>query len=560
MKQKSFKTVLIYPPPGDNLTNADAEAVSGDIQNIPYGLLSLSAVARHQGYDVEVLNLFTFPWAEISDMIKDRKADLYGISCFTSNRRGAVFMADLIRRHHPKSCIITGGPHATALPKEMLENCSAIDLVVTGEAEDTLLEIIAKLEQAERPTGIPGTFWRHRGKPVAGGIRKPVEKLDDLPNIFRYFNEYILITARGCPWDCTFCGSALMWGRQVRRHSAEAAAGMLETMVNRNGQKTVAIKDETFTHDKGYVRQFCNTILKRGLNFVWSCDTRADSLDEEILYWMRKAGCLRISIGVESAAQNILKNLNKKTEIETVKQATRLAKQFGFQIRFYMIVGSRGETLQTLQESLDFIEEVKPSQVVFNPFTVFPGTKEFDIAESKGLIRKEDFFTGDFPVWIPVAADESRRDIYNWICRHAGLHRVWDYTVSMLEETVNIFPDLPPVYVELAGAHYREGDRDKTEFFIEKALSMGYPLPGICYNYLACVAADRADYPKAVEYLLHAKKQGYHRVVENNLDTAKKWAMKIKQGINLPLELEADCGFEVTRPRQQPMTPGKIGA
>ncbi len=556
MKQQSFKILLIYPPP--NASTA-ASAPSGDIQNIPYGLLSLAAEAKRKGCCVDVLNLFTFAWDEISAIVQSRKADLYGISCFTSNRKGAVLMADLIRGFHPEACIVTGGPHPTAVPAEMLENCRSIDIVVTGEGEETFLEIVEKLKQGEKPVGIPGSFWREADKPVKGGPRKPIKQLDSLANIFHYFNEYILLTTRGCHWDCTFCGSAQMWGRKTRSHSPEFVAEMLETIVNRNRQKRVAIKDETFTSDKDYVAEICNKILTRRLNFLWSCDTRADSLDEETLYIMRKAGCLRISFGIESASKKILKNLNKKTDPGKVKDATLLAKRFGFQVRFYMIVGSRGETLETLQESLDFIETVKPNQVLFNPFTVFPGTKEFEIAESNGLIRKKDYFSEDFLEFTPVLAQKNRLEIYQWISQNSGMRKIWDYSVSELEETAKIFPDLSSVYVELAAANYREGNYDQTRAFIEKALSMGYPLPGICYNYLACISALRGDYRKALEHLLHAKKQGYHRVVEENLEIARNWAIKLSKGFKSLLELEADSSFEVTRVKEQPMTPGKIG-
>jgi radical SAM superfamily enzyme YgiQ (UPF0313 family) len=568
--------VLIYPPPwkipspgekpgtsGDGPpTDLDAgKVIKGDILNIPYGLLSLATQAQRAGHDVSVLNLFTFAWQEIEKIIKLLPADLYGLSCFTSNRRGTLCLARLIRKIHPQAHIAVGGPHATALAREMLAHCEAIDTVVMGEGEETFTELVRRLEQKQETAGIAGTAWRFQEQVEVGPFRKRIDDLDSLASPFDFFNEYILITSRGCDWDCTFCASSVVWGPKHRFHSPDYVLDMLEKIVNVHGQKAVAIKDETFTQNRSRVLEICRGIVKRRLNFLWSCDTRADTLDAEVLFAMRRAGCQRISIGVESASAEILKTIHKNIDPQKVRKATALAKKYGFQIRFYMIIGCRGETGETLQQSIDFIRAVKPSQVIWNPFTLLPGTKEFEIAEKNGLASREMFFSDDFFELIPLLFDvenPSTPEIRQWLNNNSGLRDVWNYSVAECEEVLELLPGFHAAFLDLGGAHFQEGNLDKAKRYVLMALDRGYPLPGLCYNYLACIAARQGDWKGALENLISAKERGYHRVVEENLATTKRWIKAGGPQSSMKIELTADHGFEVTRPKQQPATPGKV--
>ncbi len=568
--------VLIYPPPwkiavpGEVLSDHSegppvgldsARCLSGDILNIPYGLLSLAAQARAAGHSVTVLNLFAFAWQDIKRILEHYPADLFGLSCFTSNRRGTLYVSHLIKKLYPDAHVSVGGPHASAFPVEMLQHCEALDTVVVGEGEETFAELIGRLEEGFAVSGIAGSVWREGGTITAGPPRKRIAKLDRLVPPFDHFNEYILLTSRGCPWDCTFCASTCMWGRAHHYHSASYVLDMLETIVNGNGQKAVAVKDETFTDNREHVFSICRGIRERGLNFIWSCDTRADRLDEELLAAMRLAGCQRLSLGVESASPKILASLNKRSSPEEVRRATALAKQFGFQIRFYMIGGSRGETRQTLQESIDFVQSVKPSQAVFSPFTLFPGTRDFALAEQDGKVSRNLFFTSDFFELNPLLFEDRQGDagyILSWLIQHQGVHEVWDYGVRAREEVAARLPDLSSACLDLAQACYVAGDLDRAEQQARKALDLGYPLEGLVYNYFACIAASRGDLQGALEHLIRARESGFYSVVETNLERAQHWIKTGGPGRGLPLDLTASHSFEVTRPKQQPMTPGPI--
>ena len=571
-----MRIVLMYPPPwkipssgedpdrsGDG-PPADWRPhyrLSGDIVHIPYGLLSLAAQGMRAGHDVTVLNLYTFAWRDVCEIIRRLSAGLYGLSCFTSNRRGVLATARLIREIHPEAHIAVGGPHASALPCEMLEHCAAINTIIIGEGEETFFELVARLERGQPIPGIPGTACRSRQGIETAAPRKRSTDLDSLAAPCDYFDDYIVLTSRGCQCACTFCASSFIWGKKARFHSAGYVLDMLEKMVNIQGHKALAFKDDTFTGNRTRALAICEGIVRRRLNFLWSCDTRSDALDEEVLYAMRAAGCQRISLGVESAAPEILRRLNKRTTPDEVRAATGMAKKFGFQIRYYLIAGSRGETAETLRASIDFIHEAKPSQYIFNPFTLFPGTKEFSIAERRGRANRELFFSGDF--FEMTALDEHAerpglREMIDSLRSQPGIRHEWDYSVSACQTILELFPEIPAVYMDLGGAFYREGNLSEAATYIQKAISRGYPLPGLGYNYLACIAASRGDLTGALTYLIQARECGLHQVVETNLASAREWLQAGGPQSGAQLKLIAGHDFEITCLVAQPVTPGPV--
>jgi len=568
-----LKIVFIYPPPW-KLAPAGAdfhepegappglnpECLRGDSEHIPMGLLSLAAQARVAGYDVHVLNLFAFAWQDIEQLIKETSADLFGLSCFTQNRRGTLMLAELIRQTHPKAHIAVGGPHASALPLEMLNQCNAIDTVVIGEGEQTFMELISRIETAQTTSGITGTVWNTSEGPRSAEARTLIDNLDALVPPTRYFDDHIVLSARGCPWDCSFCASSALWGRGCRTHSATYVLDMLETLVKKHGQKAIAFKDETFTADRQRVLKLCRGIQERKLNIAWSCDTRADVLDEELLSAMRASGCQRISLGVESAAPGILQRLNKNITPAAVQTATRLARRIGLPVRYYMIVGSPGETMATLQQSLTFVNEAGPTEVIYNPFTLLPGTHEWDLALKTGDYDTDCFFSDTFFELQPLTHgnDPKAEELREWLQCNSGLQTVRRLNIDECREGLRQFPDLALAHLDLANALLNAGDYEAAEQGARRALDVNHPLPGLCRNLLACVAARQGRLRKALEHLMAAAKEGCHQIVERNIATAQKWSSQGGPQSGYALELVSDTGFEVSRPRRQPVGPGEI--
>lgn len=532
----------------------------GDSEHIPLGLLSLAAQARSADYDVRVLNLFAFAWRDIEEIIASTQADLFGLSCFTFNRRGTVMLAELIRRLHPQAHIAVGGPHASVLPGEMLAHCSAIDTVVIGEGEQTFMELVSRLESGNDVSAIAGTAFRTPQGPCIAEPRRLIDDLDRLVPPSRYFDDHIVLGARGCPWDCSFCASRAIWGRGCRTHSAGYVLDMLEELVERRGLRELAFKDETFTADRTRALALCRGMRERGLNIVWSCDTRADVLDAELLHAMRSSGCRRVSLGVESADEGILKQLNKKNSPAQVREATRLVRSVGLSVRFYMIVGSPGESMASLQRSLDFVHAAGPNEVIFNPFTLLPGTRDWERALHNNEAETACFFTENFLEMQPLtrasgpAADEMR----TWLQANSGLQQVRRFSADECRTCVRLFPDRADTRLDLADALLREGDAAAAEQAAVQALEMNHPQPGLCRNLLACCALRQGREQQALELLLAAAECGCHQVVNRNIETAKQWAALSGHTSDRMLDLVSDTSFEISRPRCQPVGPGKL--
>ncbi len=570
-----LRIALIYPPPwklarAGEAPYAGAEGppeggpfehcLRGDSEHIPLGLLSLAAQARAAGHDVTVLNLFAFAWRDIEQIIASVQAGLFGLSCFTLNRRGTLMLADLIRRLHPHAHITVGGPHASTLPCELLNHCSEIDTVVIGEGEQTFMELISRIENRATTEGIPGTAWNTVDGPRSAGPRRPIEHLDNLVPPSRYFDDHIVLSSRGCPWDCSFCASRVLWGRGCRNHSTDYVLDMLEELVHTHGQCAIAFKDETFTADRQRTLALCRGIRERRLNIAWSCDTRADVLDAELLNAMRSSGCQRLSLGVESADEGILKRLNKKISPASVREATRLARGVGLSVRYYMIAGSPGETMASLQRSLDFVRDAGPCEVIFNPFTLLPGTRDWEQAVHSGRYSVEYFFTDTFFELQPAALDSGSTgdELRDWLRANSGLRHVRHFTVEECREFVRMFPDLASAHLDLAEALLRNNDAATAEQTAFRALELNHPQPGLCRNLLACCALRQGRLQQALELLLAAAECGCHSVVERNIAAAQRWAALGGPQSGVPLEFDCGTNFEISRPRRQPIGPGEL--
>lgn len=567
-----MRLVLIYPPPwkiaplgntpypagegqpeGGELTIEDA-----DFSTIPYGLLSLAAQTSAEGHSVLLFNLSLFAWPDVEDIVEHLNGDVFGLASFTVNRRGVDAVSRLIRRAHPTAHITIGGPHATALPAEMLNHYSAIDSVVVGEGEKTLAELLQRLESGPSIVGMPGLACRHNGDIQIGPPRPRIDNLDSLPNPLGTYPSPIIMTSRGCPNRCSFCASHVVWGHALRFHSAPYVLDLLETAVCRHGFSRIAIKDDTFTANKRRVLEICRGIKKRGLRFVWSCDTRADALDEPLLIAMRQAGCQKLCLGVESGSPDILKNINKRTTPALILRATRLAQRFGFDIRYYMMLGNNGETKATLQQSLDFLEEAKPNEFTFSLLAGFPGTDDFDRLVKLGRVASEVFFNRDTLVPVLYCGDKADMNaVFEWYDGHQGYYRLYEYTADECRRFAELFQDLAAAYLDLGGAYFREGDLDEAERLFELALLKGYPIPGMVKNYLACLAATRGDLEMAQDYLSDAVLTFPHRTVLRNQKRLEAWLEGGADKTDVP-SLIASHDFEPADCQEQPFKPGPI--
>jgi len=568
-QDRNVKIVFIYPPPwkipdpgqraeihGDGPPSSGGAKLAGDFLIVPYGLLSLAAQAIAAGHQVKVFNLSAFPWSHVELLLGGLDADVFALTCFTSNRRGVNLVSRLIRDHHEGAHIVVGGPHVTALPQQTLEHYTAIDTVVIGEGEETFMELIARIESGESTRGLAGAAWRGESGVHIGPQRERIRDLDSLEPFHKYFPYNMILTSRGCPWQCTFCASNVIWGRKLSFHSIEYVLDTIATILAA-GHRTITVKDDTFTSNRKRCTEICRAIRARGMNFLWSCDTRADVLDEELLREMRLAGCQVISLGVESASPEILKNIRKNVTPDQVLQATDWARKYGIAVRYYMIAGARGETPETLRQSIDFIRQARPRMFFYSALTAFPGTEDFEVFKARGRVDEEVFFRGDFREYL-LLRDKQ-------MLRMASAENLppqpIEPTVEECQAALEQLPDLHLNHIDLGAACFRAGQLDSAEKHLRNALQLHYPLPEFVYNYLAGVSGQRNDLHGLEENIKIAVQQpNPHPVVIRNAKLLVDWLNAHGPQKGLVLELTLNHYFDPTGMQVQPIRPGPLPA
>ncbi|NUO51874.1 MAG: radical SAM protein, partial [Polyangiaceae bacterium] len=394
-----------------------------------------------------------------------------------------------------------------------------------------------------------------------GPSRKNIDDLDRLASPQDYFATHILMTSRGCPWACTFCGAETSWGRGFRSQSIDYVLGAMETALAKLPVRMIQIKDDTFTTNKKRVLELCRKIREKKLRFFWSCDTRVDLLNEELLTEMRLAGCQRLSLGVETGSQRILDAIDKKITVDEILASTELAKKVGIKVRYYMMLGNRGETAETFKETLGFLEKAKPHEYIFSCLSIYPGTRDFHDAEEKGFVDREVYFQETFQeLKMPFDASDADTAVMNeWFSRNSGLRSSPPIDSAEYRAILERLGDYHGAHMDLGGALYQEGDLKGAEFHVNKALELGYPCPGIAYNYLACIAKARNDIDAMMEaFTTAAKLDPQHWILIKNVAAAKEWFKNGGAAKGLPLHLEARQDFQLLERTIQPTLPGPL--
>jgi anaerobic magnesium-protoporphyrin IX monomethyl ester cyclase len=384
-----MKILLIYPYFIEERIQIE------DITVPPIGIYYVGAVLKENNYEVEILNwhgIHKTP-EKIEEILRERKPDIIGFSILHANRWGGIEIAQIAKQLNSEVKIVFGGIGASFLWEHLLRHFSEIDFVVIGEGEYTFLNLIKWMEGGDEasPRNIKGIAFRENGQVIKTEEAYPQPDLDKLPTPGKYFEYQHISSTRGCAWNCTFCGSPQFWGHKIRFRSPENFVEELEHLYQK-GVRFFYISDDTFTTNKKRVIEICKRIIEKSLKITWFAISRVDHVDDEILYWMRKAGCIQISYGVESGSEKIRLILNKKIRSDQIKKAFSLTVQYGILSRAYFIYGSPGETWDTIQESLDLIHEIKPLSMVVYILDIFPGTQLY------ADLQKRSHVTDD--VWL----------------------------------------------------------------------------------------------------------------------------------------------------------------
>ncbi len=360
-----------------------------------YALMSLGAVLKEQGMDVEVLDLLSTRYSlqKIEGCLARYQPDLIGITSVTMNFPAAVRILQTCKTLMPGATAVIGGPHATFMAEETLRSYPEVDIVVRGEGEETIRELTRALDKRGGLEEVKGLTFRRNGSIVRTEDRPFIEDIDRLPlpdrtlfPISRYLAMRVpasVLTSRGCPTGCSFCVGYRMTGRKGRFRNPlrvvdeiEAARGL--------GFEEVCIDDDLFTRNRRHVTAICDEILNRGLKLKLYIFARVDTVDEPLLRKLKEAGCAMICFGLESGNQKILDLANKRATVERARRAVALSKAAGISPLGSFILGLPGETRETMQETVSFAQSLGIPHG-FHLLAPFPGTRLREKASEYGI-------------------------------------------------------------------------------------------------------------------------------------------------------------------------------
>ena len=390
-----MKILLIYPYFLETRVHT-----AEDVRAVPLGVYYVASVLKENQYDVEILNWYNINTRphRIREVLTREKPDVIGFSILHANRWGGIEIAKVAKQIDPRVTIVFGGIGATFLWNHLLTHFHEVDYVVIGEGEHTFFNLIKYLEsdRSQAIETIRGIALRQDGQVIRSPKTEAIDCLDDLPVPAKYFSYQHLSLTRGCTGKCNFCGSPRFWGNNVRFHSVDYFVDQIERLY-RKGSRFFYFSDDTFTVSKKRVIDICKKIIEKELDITWNAVSRVDYVNAEILYWMRKAGCIQISYGVESGSAKIRNFLQKKFTNAKIRNAFALTQSYGIMARAYFIYGCPQESRQTIDETIALMEDIKPLSVIFYILDIFPGTRLYEdfkhrlgVSDDIWLNRAED--------------------------------------------------------------------------------------------------------------------------------------------------------------------------
>ena len=383
-----MKIALINPP-----------ATYGNWYKRPMlGLAYIAACLEKAGLECRVFDAYFNSWSQdqLLQRVIDYTPEVAGITAMTHQIFSAGHIASELKKQLDVR-VIVGGCHATALPERTLTEFRDFDYVVCGEAERSTRELV-KYIKAGRPSvthNIPGVVFRNGQEIIHNrpGAQLTTTELDHLPfpAFHHYYGEdkralagkhayYVMVTSRGCPYNCAFCMRVL--GKKIRRRSAENVVQEMEYAKEQYGAHTFDFADEVFLCDTSETRDLLQLMIKRGLpkSLRWSGLVRANSVNTDIIALAKEAGCYRLEMGVESGDNQILKAIGKGITVEQVRAAVRIVKTAGISLGTYYILGHPNETRQTLKKTVSLAVELNTDTIAVGLMVPYPGTKIFDMA------------------------------------------------------------------------------------------------------------------------------------------------------------------------------------
>jgi anaerobic magnesium-protoporphyrin IX monomethyl ester cyclase len=364
----------------------------------PLGLAYLAAALEQAGAAVKILDYVVYAYRKdkLQSVLKDFRPQIAGATAVTMTFDHAKQVLKDIKTIDPDILTVMGGPHVSFCAPQILETFPELDVIVLGEGEETLVDLVRTVEEAQNLDTVGGIVYRMGSEIKTTVKRKFIENLDRLPLPARHLlalGRYrtlgmpiSMTTSRGCPYKCIFCVGRKMVGAKVRYHSARRVVSELEYLANLNFRQ-INVADDLFTADQERCLAVCDEMIKKQLQINWTSFARVDTVSEALLVKMKAAGCTAVSFGIESANPDILKTVKKGITLQQVRHAVRICRRAEIIPHASFILGLPGETPATIKESIDFAAQLQQEGLSsgFHILAPFPGTEVREKSKELGL-------------------------------------------------------------------------------------------------------------------------------------------------------------------------------
>ena len=389
----------------------------------PIWLCYAAGVLEDAGHEVKVIDscAYEYDLEKTLRLIAEFKPQMAVLDTSTPSIYSDVKTGIEIKKILPDCFVVLIGTHPSALPGETLRLNEAIDAIAIGEADYTVREIAEKLSEADVKNLCSDAIYREKFLSTIAGIafrvngnifinkeREFIKNLDELPFVSKVYKKHLdvrkyffaasdypeiqTMTARGCVARCTFCVyPQTIHGWKYRMRSPKSIADEFQWIKENMPEiREIGIEDDTFSGSQKRVVEFCKEIIQRNIRIKWYCNVRVD-LKYETMQWMRKAGCVLVTVGYESANNQILENIDKRATAEMILEFSKNTRRAGLLVHGCFMAGNRGETRKTLDQSLELALKMMDDTMQFFPLMVYPGTEDYEWAKREGFLTVKDY-------------------------------------------------------------------------------------------------------------------------------------------------------------------------
>jgi len=407
IKWNNLDVLLIKP-------NAITGGYMQDVFSItpPVSYLSIAAYIRQFGIRTGILDaeIEGFDDETVLDIVERSGAKIIGLTAMSSYYKHALRLARKIKELDAEIKIVIGGIHISSLPDDVMKE-DVFDFGIIGEGEISFYKLSDAILNGKDYKKIKGLMYKNSSKVVNNGEGEIIMNLDDIP---RYAYDLIpvekyratpavsiekksitMYTRRGCPFNCIYCASSVI-SKKTRALSAKRVFDDIVWAKEKYGIKEIIFWDDSFTMDRQRIIDLCNLIIEHNLDIIWTIETRADLIDEELLKIMKNAGLWCIFFGVESGNDKVLKIVKKGETKETIRKAFNMCYKLGIATRASFILGLPGDTEETMQDTINFAKELNSEVTQFQITVPFPGSELFEDYKKYGTIPDMDFSKWDY--------------------------------------------------------------------------------------------------------------------------------------------------------------------